>query len=88
MPDFSTSIDIEPWEYVSECSKRDIEELIETLIEDGHLDTFNGKVKPKNNHNTLMDDEWNETLNKLRDSRHLMSSEDEERIVDVAKRLI
>ena len=47
MPDFSTSIDIEPWEFVSECSKTEIQELIETLIEDGHLDMFNGKVKPK-----------------------------------------
>lgn len=88
MPDFSTSIDIEPWEYVSECSKREIEDLIESLIGDGHLDMFNGKVKPKNDHNTLMDDEWNEALNKLRDSRHLMSIEDEERIIDVVKRLI
>ena len=88
MPDFRTSIDIEPWEYVSECSKSEIEDLIETLIEDGHLDMFNGKVKPKNDHNTLMDDEWNEALNKLRDSRHLMSIEDEERIIDVVKRLI
>jgi hypothetical protein len=35
-----------------------------------------------------LDDEWSETLNKLRDSRHLMSSEDEQRIVDVAKRLV
>ena len=30
MPDFSTSVDIEPWEYVSECSGRDIEDLIES----------------------------------------------------------
>jgi hypothetical protein len=47
MPDFSTEIDIEPYEYISACSKRDIDDLIEGLIEDGHLDSFNGGVKPK-----------------------------------------
>lgn len=87
MPDFSTSIDIEPWEFVSECSKTEIQELIETLIEDGHLDTFNGKVKPSNT-STLMDDEWNEALEKLRNSRHLLSTEEENRMTDIAKKFI
>jgi hypothetical protein len=88
MPDFSTYIDIDPSEYVSECSRREIDELIETLIEDGHLDMFNGKVKPVNTHNTLMDDEWWTALVKLRDSRHLLSHEDENKIIDIAKKLV
>jgi hypothetical protein len=87
MPDFNTSIEIEPWEYVSECSKRDIEDLIETLINDGHLDTFNGKVKPSNS-NTLMDDKWNDTLEKLRNSRHLLSIEEENRITEIGEKFI
>ncbi len=88
MPDFSTEIDIDAWDYISACSKREVKELIEALVEDGHLDSFNGQVKPANTHNSLLDDEWNETLNKLRDSRHLLSSEDENRITDIAKRLV
>lgn len=87
MPDFSTSIDIEPWEYVSECSERDIEDLIETLIDDGHLDKFNGKVKPSNSY-TLMDNEWNEALEKLRNSRHLLSIEEENRITEITKKFL
>jgi hypothetical protein len=35
-----------------------------------------------------MDDEWWSALVKLRDSRHLLSSEDEQRITDISKRLI
>ncbi len=88
MPDFSAEIDIDAWDYISACSNREVKELIEALVENGHLDSFNGQVKPTNIHNTLLDDEWSETLNKLRDSRHLMSSEDEQRIIDVAKRLV
>jgi hypothetical protein len=88
MPDFSAEIDIDAWDYILACSNREVKELIEALVENGHLDSFNGQVKPTNIHNTLLDDEWSETLNKLRDSRHLMSSEDEQRIIDVAKRLV
>jgi hypothetical protein len=88
MPDFSTEIDIDAWDYISACSNREVKELIEALVEDGHLDSFNGQVKPVNKHNTLLDDEWWTALVKLRDSRHLLSPEDENRITDIAKRLV
>ena len=88
MPDFSTEIDIEPWEYISACSSREVKELIEALVEEGHLDSFNGQVKPVNKHNTLLDDEWWTALVKLRDSRHLLSPEDENRITDIANKLV
>jgi hypothetical protein len=88
MPDFSTEIDIDAWGYISACSNREVKELIETLVENGHLDSFNGQVKPVNTHNTLMDDEWWTALVKLRDSRHLLSPEDENRITDIAKKLV
>lgn len=88
MPDFSTEIDIEPWEYIAECSRREIEDLIESLVEDGHLDSFNGKVKPKKEGATIMELEWDELITKIRNSKHLLSNEDEQRIIDVAKRLV
>ena len=88
MPDFSAEIDIDAWDYISACSNREVKELIEALVENGHLDSFNGQVKPVNKHNTLLDDEWWAALVKLRDSRHLLSPEDENRITDIAKRLI
>ena len=88
MPDFSAEIDIEPWEYVSECSRREIEDLIETLIEDGHLDSFNGKVKPKKGNVSVMDLEWDELITKIRNSKHLLSNEDESRIIDIGNKLI
>lgn len=88
MPDFSTEIDVEPWEYVSACNRREIEELIETLIEDGHLAQFNGKVVPKKEGISVMDMEWDELLTKIRFSKHLLSNEDENTIIDIAKKLI
>jgi len=88
MPDFSTEIDIEPYEYISACSKRDIDDLIESLIEDGHLDSFNGRVKPKREGVTVMELEWDELMMKIRNSKHLLSNEDESRIIEIANKLI
>ena len=86
MPDFSTEIDIEPWEYISSCSKREIDELIKTLIEDGHLDSFNGKVISKGD-TSLMSMEWDEALTKIRNSKHLLSIDDENVIINIANKL-
>jgi len=88
MPDFSTEIDIEPYEYISACSKRDIDDLIESLIEDGHLDSFNGQVKPKREGATVMELEWDELMMKIRNSKHLLSNEDESRIIEIANKLV
>jgi hypothetical protein len=88
MPDFSTEIDIEPWEYISECSRREIDELIETLIEDGHLARFNGKVVPTKEGSSAMELEWDESLTKLRFSKHLLSNEDESIIINIANKVV
>jgi hypothetical protein len=88
MPDFSAEIDIEPWEYISECSSREIDELIETLIGDGHLSRFNGKVVPKKGNTSVMDLEWDEILTKIRNSKHLLSNEDESRIIEIGNKLV
>jgi hypothetical protein len=86
MPDFSTEIDIEPWEYISACSNREVDELINTLIEDGHLDKFNGKVVSKGDA-SLMSEDWNEALAKIRNSKHLLSIDDENVIINIANKL-
>jgi uncharacterized protein YpbB len=88
MPDFSVSIDIEPWEYVSECTRSEIEDLIESLVEDGHLDSFNGKVKPKKEGNSIMEIEWDDVITKIRNSKHLLSNDDESRIIEIANKLV
>ena len=85
MADFSTYIDVEPSEYVSECSRSEIIELIEILIEEGHLDSFNGKVKLSSKDG--IDDEWYEALNKLHRSKMVLTKEDEDTIFTISKKL-
>ena len=85
MPEFTTEIDIEPYEYVSSCSKREIRELIDELIDAGHLNSSSlPVVKPKDRN--VLDDEWDEVVTKIQTSRLVMSPEDEQMIREISKR--
>ena len=37
MPEFETYIDIDPDEFIDNCSEREIGELIDSLVESGYL---------------------------------------------------
>jgi hypothetical protein len=87
MPDFRTEIEVEPWEYVSSCNRNEIDKLIETLIDDGHLVQFNGKVVPKKEGISIMDMDWADVITKLKNSKHLLSVEEENTIIEIANKL-
>jgi hypothetical protein len=85
MPEFTTEIDIDAYDYVSECSKREIKDLIEVLIEEGHLSqSAVTPVKPKDRN--ILDDEWDEIVTKIQTSRLVMSDEDEQMIREISKK--
>lgn len=83
MPDFTTEIDIDPYEYVSECSKYEIKELIECLIDEGHINS-NSPLVDKNK--SILDEEWDEVVGKILSSRLVMSPEDEQMIRLISKK--
>lgn len=85
MPDFSTYIDIGPDEYISSCSNREIKELIDSLIEDGHLPEAASKDEPKKKN--VLDLEWDEVCEKIRKSRLRLTSEDENLIKEFSNKL-
>ena len=87
MPEFYVEdIDIDPSEFIDACSKREIEELIDALAEDGYIPK---PIKPvpledKN----LMDEEWDEIMAKLGGLGRLrLTNEEEEIIRKIANRL-
>ena len=87
MPTFyAEDIDIDPSDFVSACSKREIEELIDALTEDGYI------VKPINSvpleDKNLMDEEWDEVISKISGRARLrLTNEEEEVIKKIANRL-
>lgn len=74
-------IDIEIYEFVRSCSKREIKELIEELIENDHLpkDVINtkGDVKKEMSRKTNSELEFSEKLDKLKEKYFSLSQEEE-----------
>jgi len=85
MPEFSTYIDLEVYEFIDECSKSEINELIDELIERGHL-TKNSKGPGKPNQYTLIEETHRDYCDVLANSYHRMSKEDEDTIMNIAKK--
>ena len=78
MPEFSTYIEIDPYEYVDECSKSEIKELIECLIEDGHLSKIATQVTTNDKKPSLLEEEFLIGLDKLSRKYYSLSQEDDE----------
>jgi hypothetical protein len=84
MPDFYVDdLDISPSDFVDACSKREIAELIEILIEDGYVD--NQSILKTNG--TYDDESYTKALIKLSESRRRLTNEEEEIIKKIAERL-
>jgi hypothetical protein len=83
MAEFKAYVDIEVGEFVENCSSREIEELVDILIEEGHLD---GQPVTSDKHHNLLDSEWMKIVGKLMRSRLLLSNEEEMIIKNIANR--
>ena len=83
MANFKTYVDIEPGEFIENCSSREIKELVDILIEEGHLD---GEPVTSERHHNILDEEWVKTIGKLNRSRLLLSNEEENLIKNIANR--
>jgi hypothetical protein len=83
MAEFSAYVEIEPAEFVENCSNQEIEELVDILIEEGHLD---GMPVTSDRHHNLLDEEWSKMVGKLIKSRLFLSNEEEMIIKNIANR--
>ncbi len=83
MAEFKAYVDIEVGEFVENCSSREIEELVDILIEEGYLD---GQPVTSERHHNLLDEEWTKMIGKLMKSRLLLSNEDEMIIKNISNK--
>jgi hypothetical protein len=76
MPEFTTEIDIYPREFVDSCSRREIKELIDSLIEEGHLpeQVLNHTADTKRGR---LEGDFIEKLDQLKEKFYSLSSEEE-----------
>jgi hypothetical protein len=88
MPDFTPEdIDIEPYEFVSACNTREIKELIESLIENGHLpESVLNHAKGSDEKRGRLESEFIDKLDKLKDKFYSLSVEEEDSIEKIFKK--
>ena len=86
MPEYTAEIEISPDEFISDCSSSEIKEIIEALIEDGHIQPHQVIVDGQVTRNYL-DEEWDNICEKIRKSRLVMTQSDEDTIRQIFKGL-
>jgi len=86
MPDFTSYVEVEPYEFVSECSKNEIKELIDELIDAGHLpQTVRNTTEVRRGN---LEEEFLEKMNKLSESYYRISQEDDKILQDLFKKYL
>jgi hypothetical protein len=86
MPEFDTYVDVDVDEFVSACSKREIKELIDVLIEDGHIGPY---AIPGNNENIgVLEGVFIEKIDLLKEKYYRISPEDEKTLEDLFKKYL
>ncbi len=84
MPEFETYIDIDPDEFIDNCSEREIKELIESLVDSGYISRT--AISTPDDKKSVLDLEWDEIMDKLIKNRVMLSNEEEEVIRNISKR--
>jgi hypothetical protein len=86
--EFSSSIeiDIEPSEFVDNCSRSEIKELIEILVNERHLPK--SVLRKLNTSYSPLEEEFSDKLDELSKKYHSISSEDEEILNKIFKKYI
>jgi hypothetical protein len=78
------SVDIDLDEVLNSLSSKDVKYLIENLIADGHLDP---KVLDESKPKHFDELEWIDHIERLKVGRHRLTSEDEQTILNISKKL-
>jgi hypothetical protein len=77
------SVDIDIDDFLSDCDKYDIKELIKALTEDGHIPPIKEEKEIKVSYPESV---YQNALNKLMDKWNRLSKEDEEIILKIANK--
>ena len=75
MPEFETYVDVDVDEFVSACNKREIKELIEVLIEGGHISS--SAVEDTEKTIGVLEGDFIEKMDLLKEKYYRLSQEDE-----------
>ena len=85
MPEFTTEIDIDPYEYVDECSRHEKQELIDELVSRGFVLQISS---PSGTQLNLLEIEWMNNIAKLATLRQRVTLEEEQAIKELVSKYL
>ena len=89
MPDFSTEIDIYVDEFWNECSRSEKNELIDLLVEEGHVIRVpNSSLDDEKQKPSLIEIEWNDMIDKLSNLRQRITLEEEQMLKSLVQKYL
>jgi len=86
MPEFDTYVDVDVDEFVSACSKREIKELIDVLVEDGHISS--SAVAGNDKSIGVLESIFIEKMDGLKEKYYRLSREDENILEELFKKYL
>jgi hypothetical protein len=86
MPEFESYIDVDVDEMLDACSKREKDELIDLLVEEGLVKRLVGKNGDSKL--SIMELEFFEKIDRLKDEYYSLSREDEETMNNLFKKYL
>jgi len=86
MPQFETYVDVDVDEFVSACSKREIKELIDALIEGGHISS--SAIEDTEKPIGVLEGDFIEKMDLLKEKYYRLSQEDEKTLEDLFKKYL
>jgi hypothetical protein len=78
------SIDVDIDDVLYNLSDREKQKLVEELYDDGFVQT---QISTDDSNNNLLDVMWTESVTKLLNNRHMLTSEDEEIIKKISNKI-
>ena len=89
MPDFSAEIDIHVDEFWNECSRSEKNELIDLLVEEGHVIRVpNSSLDDEKQKPSLIEIEWNDMIDKLSNLRQRITLEEEQMLKSLVQKYL
>ena len=84
MPNFDQQIDVD--EFLYGCTKSEIQEVIDTLIQYGHLPSNVKKLNKSSTEYSIPESEFEDALYKLHGKWNTLTKEEEQMIINISKR--
>jgi hypothetical protein len=89
MPDFTSEIEIDVEEFWDECSRREKNELIDLLVNEGFVKlVVDSSINNEFQRPSLMEIEWNTMIDKLSLLRQRVTLEEEQAIKDLVSKYL